>query len=40
MTTNYTGRIADERVTRVMRKPYDVGELMQLLDRYCYPAPS
>jgi two-component system, chemotaxis family, chemotaxis protein CheY len=40
VTTNYLGRIPDERVTRVMRKPYDVGDLLQLLDRYCFPAPS
>jgi two-component system, chemotaxis family, chemotaxis protein CheY len=35
VTTGYSGAIEDERVARVLRKPHDMGELLQVLDVLC-----
>lgn len=35
VTTGYVGPIEDERVARVLRKPHDMGELLQVLDALC-----
>ena len=37
VTTSFEGRIRDERVTQVLRKPYEIDELLRLLDVHCYP---
>lgn len=36
VTTHYRGRIEDPRVTRVLKKPYDIEVLLGLLDAHCH----
>ena len=37
VTTQHPGPISHERVAHVLRKPYDIEDLLPLLDRYCGP---